>query len=89
MVKIKKDEMILILEELISFCEKINKESMKDVYELIKEDLSEKKISIDIAKKRYHYFCGYHAHADLADYEYIRVEKIINFFRNWQPDDID
>jgi len=89
MTKITEDKIILILEELISYCEKIDKKSMRDVYELIKDDLSEKKISASIAERRYRYFCGYQAHADLSDYEYIRVKKIIHYFLNWSPNGMD
>jgi len=74
------DKIILILEELISHCKERDKKSMMDVYSSIKEDLKEKKVSPDEAKKLCNYFCGYQAHADLTDYEYVRVKKIINFF---------
>jgi len=69
----QKDEIIIILKELITYCESINKISMRDVYQSIKNDLSNG-ISVD-AKWACRYFCGYLLKADLPDYEYIRVEK--------------
>jgi len=80
MAKNTKDEIISILDELISYCEKTNKNSMRDVCVGINDELKKGKISSDRKDKLCKYFCGYHAHADLAEYEYVRVQKIIDFF---------
>jgi len=82
MKKITEDELMLILDELISYCEGKDKKSMMNEYSLIKKDLEGKKISPDESERLCRYFCGYQAYADLADYEYIRVKKMINFFCN-------
>jgi len=80
MIKNTKDEIISTLEELILYCEKTNKNSMRDVYVGIDNELKKGKIPSDRKDELCKYFCGYHAHADLTDYEYVRVQKIIDFF---------
>jgi len=79
-----KQKIISILNELILYCEEKNKETMKDVYKSVKIDLIEKKILSNEARYLCVYFRRYLNHADPFDYEDLRVQKLINFFENWE-----
>jgi|GEM_PF-6628986 len=70
-----KNKIIAILEELIVFCESVDRTSMRNVYQSIKDDLLN---GVPIDKKWARtYFSGYLLKADPPEYEYIRVEKYL------------
>jgi len=78
MKKKQRDEIIVLLDELIAFCGSSDRISMKNAYQSIKDDLLNG-VSID-KKWALRYFSGYLIKADPPDYEYVRVEKLFSFF---------
>jgi len=77
------ENIFTILEELSVYNKKIGKISMMEVFDMIKDpsyfgELNNDKNKIET---QYRYFCGYRAHSDLSDYEYERVNKLIDFLR--------
>jgi len=83
----KEDEIIIILDELIAYCESAERISMHNVYKIVKNDFSERMQSVSGIEALSLYFCGYLLKAEPPDYEYIRVEKIVDFLEEQLPNE--
>jgi len=77
------ENIFTILEELSVYNKKIGKISMMEVFDMIRDPSYFGGLNNDENKieTQYRYFCGYRAYSDLSDYEYERVNKLIDFLR--------